>query len=260
MILRRPLFVILIIVIMLTSVYLHGSHKKLNKDQSQKGKNKTEGRIQETDENDDNHDHDHDHDQDPNYIPGTLAAFMSHYNHLISKFLTEKLKNYSKTEQGYIGVTLTSTAPIPIFFLILLFNIKNIKTLDIMSAFAAGALLGDVMLHNLPEIMTDDTEMSFTPFNDPTGGVLIALRNFLVQKETLVCIGVITLFAIEKIISLFTYPKEEGEKHANPHDHHGHSHGGSTQNVIISFIGDVVHNITDGLAIGAAYYKSTLII
>ena len=44
------------------------------------------------------------------------------------------------------------------------------------------------------------------------------------------------------------------------HNHnHGHSHscgGGNSENVVLSIIGDLIHNVTDGLAIGAAYSTS----
>jgi hypothetical protein len=68
-------------------------------------------------------------------------------------FIYEKIKSYPKLKQAYIGAFIISSAPIPIFIIIAIFNIKNIKILDIMSSFAAGALIGDVFIHNLPEIL-----------------------------------------------------------------------------------------------------------
>jgi zinc transporter 7 len=143
-----------------------------------------------------------------------------------------------------------------------MFNIQNIKILDVMSAFASGALLGDVMLHNLPEILDDSHGHESHP-NDSQAECSMC---FLKQKEALICLGVIVLFMIEKIISLYTKNLDdegckENEKVKDSHGHsHGHSHGRSKQNIIISLIGDFVHNLTDGLAIGAAYATSIFFI
>ena len=150
-----------------------------------------------------------------------------------------------------------------------------------MTAFASGALLADVLLHNLPEILKEEGDgQEIDPHSIP----------FFEKKEIYICIGVIALFAIEKIIVLLTRksdnkrkPKNENpnttnkksktdscdidlnkEHSENDHVHeldsHGHSHahieGGNLQNIIISFLGDFVHNVTDGLALGAAFGTS----
>ena len=60
-----------------------------------------------------------------------------------------------------------------------------IKILDILSVLAYGALLGDVILHNLPEIYEDDSH------NEK--------NNFFGRKETLLGLGLISLFVVEKI-------------------------------------------------------------
>ena len=57
-----------------------------------------------------------------------------------------------------------------------------------MSSFAAGALIGDVFLHNLPEIYGDGTDSE---------------NNFFLKKQTLLGFGIIFLFAFEKILKLF---------------------------------------------------------
>ena len=70
----------------------------------------------------------------------------------LEKYIADKIRNLSKLNQANIGAAIISSAPIPIFLLIVIFNLKNIKILNIMSSFAAGALIGDVFIHNLPEI------------------------------------------------------------------------------------------------------------
>lgn len=150
-----------------------------------------------------------------------------------------------------------------------------------MTAFASGALLADVLLHNLPEIFKEEGNgEEIDPHSIP----------FFQKKEIYICIGVIALFAIEKIIVLLTgksdsnikpknqdlnntkkkskthrcdkdkYEESSENDHAHENDSHGHSHahteGGNLQNIIISFLGDFVHNVTDGLALGAAFGTS----
>ncbi len=187
-------------------------------------------------------------------------SYMGRICKTITEFLSEKLDGMTKEQQAYIGVTITSSAPIPIFLLIIIFNLKNIKLLDIMSAFASGALLGDVMLHNLPEIMHSHSHShnhDHDHDHDHDHNHSHSLFSFLIQKEVLLCIGVVTLFTVEKIIALIN----------GGNNSHGHSHGdddtkkpsemnNSSTNVIMAIIGDFFHNVTDGLAIGAAYNKN----
>jgi zinc transporter ZupT len=276
---------VLLFLVLISNVNLHGSHgkKKDKKDKSKHGHGTHHGHHHKH-----NHDHahedhyqDHDHTQDSDHheipiekinksadtLQTTINNLISHYNRLLSHYLLEKLQNFSKIEQSYIGATITSLAPMPIYLLIILFNFKSIKILDIMSAFAAGALLGDVVLHNLPEIMeADDSNKTSTNSSSFTE----CLMCFLTKKEVLICLGVICLFTIEKIFSLInnedsnekTNKVGSGEKNTHGHSHgsQNETHKNTTKNVIVSFIGDTVHNITDGLAIGAAYSKSNIII
>jgi len=101
--------------------------------------------------------------------------------------LESQIKDYSKEKQAYIGAIIISSASIPVFLLILLFDITNVGILDSMSSFASGALIGDVFLHNLPEIYNKNSYQE---------------NNFFLKKETLIGIGIIFLFAFEKIIKL----------------------------------------------------------
>lgn len=54
-----------------------------------------------------------------------------------------------------------------------------------------------------------------------------------------------------------TEETDEYENHGS-HEHHSHSCIGSvnSETIILSILGDLIHNITDGLAIGAAYATS----
>lgn len=112
---------------------------------------------------------------------------MREYINIGFEFLETKIKNYSKEKQAYIGAIIISSASIPVFLLILIFNITNVGLLDSMSSFASGALVGDVFLHNLPEIYGANSDEE---------------NNFFLKKQTLLGIGIIFLFAFEKFIKL----------------------------------------------------------
>jgi zinc transporter ZupT len=143
-----------------------------------------------------------------------------HHNHnhktnKIENILYEYIKNYSKLNQGFFGAFIISSAPVPIFILLYIFNIKNIKILNIMSSFSAGALIGDVFIHNLPEIITNSNKNS---------------------NMILICIGILFLFLSEKIMNYFN--------------------NNQNNNIILSLFSDFLHNLTDGMAIGASFNKN----
>ena len=180
------------------------------------------------------------------------------YQKYLEKYIINKIKNFPKLYQANIGAAIISTAPIPIFILILVFNIQNIKILDIMSSFAAGALIGDVFIHNLPEI--NDTHTHTHTHNHSHNNISNNINinsiiyNLFYQNELLICWGILSLFIIEKIISYLEEINKGNVKEIKQHDHHSHEHNHS--NIAISLIGDFIHNLTDGMAIGAGFNKN----
>lgn len=256
---------------LISMVLTHGHHHHNNKKDKHNDINSIQGSIINSHITDDDKHHHHVHLHGSN----TIEFYFQQYIQSFSAFLQNKLSQYSKKEQSYIGAMIVSSASIPIFLIILILKIRNVKLLDAMSAFASGALLADVILHNLPEIFKSDE-----------GDSMSSDANFFQKKEIYICIGVITLFAIEKIVGLLTSESKNNKQKSKPidnksknianknkvnniaseysdndhYDHnHGHSHAhsnGNLQNIIISFLGDFVHNVTDGIAIGAAYGTS----
>ena len=179
------------------------------------------------------------------------------YQKYLEKYIINKIKNFSKLQQANFGAAIISSAPIPIFILILIFNIQNIKILDIMSSFAAGALIGDVFIHNLPEI-NDSHYLSHSHFYESNDSKFSIFYNLFKQNELLICWGILSLFIFEKLISYFEHRNIDMDhklKGKNEHlHHHGHEHNHS--NIVISLVGDFTHNLTDGMAIGAGFNKN----
>ena len=163
----------------------------------------------------------------------------------LEKYITEKTKNLPKLHQANIGAAIISSAPIPIFIIIAVFNFKDIKILNIMSSFAAGALIGDVFIHNLPEInIGHENNKDHIDHN-----LLNIIKNIFAKNELLICWGIFFLFFFEKLISYL----EHSTSKKNNHNHeHNHNHS----NIIISLVGDFIHNLTDGMAIGAGFNKN----
>ena len=181
----------------------------------------------------------------------------------LEKLITNKIQHLSKLNQANIGAAIISSAPIPIFILILIFNIKNIKLLNIMSSFAAGALIGDVFIHNLPEINISNHhhthELNHID-NHNNKKLTQIFYNLFSKTELLICWGILFLFFFEKIISYIEHNNKEKKTHLHFHENkqqeekHNHEHNHS--NIIISLVGDFIHNLTDGMAIGAGFNKN----
>ena len=177
------------------------------------------------------------------------------YKKYLEKYITNIIKDFSKLQQANIGAAIISSAPIPIFFLMLIFKLKDLKILDIMSSFAAGALIGDVFIHNLPEINESNiSNYKQTSYNNNT---ILMIQNLFVSNELLICWGILSLFIFEKIINYFEHKNKgisqnKGTKEIEIHLHNEHNHS----NILISLVGDFIHNLTDGMAIGAGFNKN----
>jgi zinc and cadmium transporter len=96
------------------------------------------------------------------------------------------------------------------------------KILIYLVAFAAGTLLGDAFIHLIPEAY------------ESTKSIVVSIG---------ILLGIIAFFILEKVVHWRHCHKIASEKHPHPFSY-----------VILA--GDAVHNVIDGLIIGASYFIS----
>ena len=182
-----------------------------------------------------------------------LDTFFSSYIQQWKDALVKSLSDYDKKQQAYFGALLVSTPSLPIMLLLVLFKVRNLSVLNNLAAFASGSLIGDVFLHNMPEIMASKSKVKLGHYNNV---YLREALKFLLEKEVLFCFGIIAFFFIEKLISLLTSDSKKSIVHSHNHHHSSSLENQKKLNIWISILGDTLHNVTDGLAIGAAFSKS----
>ena len=80
--------------------------------------------------------------------------------------LKDSLSDYDKKQQAYFGAFVVSTPSIPICLILIMLKVTNLNFLNGMTAFASGSLIGDVFLHNMPEIIASKNKIKLQYFNN----------------------------------------------------------------------------------------------
>jgi len=106
------------------------------------------------------------------------------------------------------------------------------KIIFILISLSAGALLGDVFLHLLPELI------------EVQGGLLIS-------SSLLILTGIVIFFMLEKFIIWHHHHSIE-----TPEDHAKEQHSHSRFIGVMNLVGDGLHNLIDGLIIGTSFLIS----
>jgi zinc and cadmium transporter len=101
---------------------------------------------------------------------------------------------------------------------------KDVKKITfLLVSFAVGGLFGDAFIHLLPE--------SFEQIDNK------------VEIAILILVGILIFFVLEKFLRWRHYHLSENEQHIQPV-------------VTMNLVGDAVHNLIDGMVIGASYLIS----
>ena len=142
---------------------------------------------------------------------------------------------------AYLATGLVSAIPILliavmfVFFKMAIGNPSNSRIIAMMESFTVGALLGDVFFHTFPhmvEHVLHDTKYE--------------LSDALMNMFGVVCLTILFCYLFE----IFT-KRVLGHSHDHKEGHdHSHDH---SSNAFVSLIGDMTHNITDGMAIAATF-------
>jgi zinc and cadmium transporter len=125
---------------------------------------------------------------------------------------------------GYSLLSVVAVSLISLIGILSLLLNKDVKKVTfLLVSFAVGALFGDAFIHLLPE--------SFEKIDNK------------VEIALLILAGILVFFILEKVLRWRHHHSSENETHIEPV-------------VTMNLVGDAVHNLIDGMVIGASYMIS----
>ncbi|QHS73986.1 Zn(2+) transporter YKE4 [Saccharomyces paradoxus] len=122
-------------------------------------------------------------------------------------------------------------------------NDPSSLTLSLLVSFSLGTLLGDILLHVVPE--------SLSGVSDPT---VVGAAIFL---------GFISFLALDKTMRILSgTSSDDGGIHSHSHSHtpqhqEAEKKMGFNMSAYLNVISGIAHHITDGIALAASFYGST---
>ncbi|KAF1755626.1 hypothetical protein GCK72_012076 [Caenorhabditis remanei] len=203
------------------------------------------------DHSDDHHDHDHDHEHG-NWHRKNQTNQKMHP----SRLSTLKIWVFSLT--AVVGISL---APCTLLFFIPAQH-ANGPFLKILLAFGAGGLLGDALLHIIPHSLSPHDHDHDHGHSDHSHDHSNQLR-----VGIYVIAGILVFMMVEQLVRIIKgghcHSHENGHIVADEHRHLNDHHSEKKQEVeglkdikasaYLNLVADFVHNLTDGLAIGASF-------
>lgn len=109
------------------------------------------------------------------------------------------------------------------------------KMLFLLISLSAGALLGDVFIHLLPEVVEEN------------GGLPMMV-------SLLILAGILGFFILEKFLIWHHHHTIE-----TPEDHRQHHHTHTRSLGVMNLVGDAFHNLLDGMIIAASFMISPVV-
>ncbi|KAI3383339.1 hypothetical protein SNEBB_007317 [Seison nebaliae] len=216
----------------------------------------------------------HDHEDEATTITTTIEVHEDEDDHdhedeatttTATTTTTTEPSTSAKWGYGFLSVTIVSLSSIIGVFIIPCVSARSLKTITTtFIGLAVGTLMGDTFYHIIPYVLSLHGHDDDHDHGEEAGYVKVLEWDFL-WKMSVILLGFFGFYLIELILRIISYtPKTSdyseifntGEVSLNDDDGHDHSSGIAPTAWMI-LLGDGMHNIADGLALGVAFSART---
>lgn len=225
--------------------------------------------------------HGHSHDEPAHFKYSKEANTKQHAEPEPTKKHTHESGSPTQSRPSWVepilATLLISVAPVPILFFFPISNsVEHQPILKILLAFGAGGLLGDAFLHLIPHALMAQQEKSGGPHShshshgaSPDGDHEGHSHDMTIGMSILG--GVIVFLMIEKAMRIYkvghshshaapavAQKKSKKDKNSDDEEEEDHEVAAESAGEIkvagyLNIAADTIHNLTDGLAIGASF-------